>query len=412
MDLITFPCPSCGHVFKLGADKAGRKARCNKCKAEMVIPSASQPAQAPAAGAAGGPAAAEDEEGGYGLIGEFGTAHEELEVEMKRRKKEQDELDKKLEEEATQRRRTRRPAQLRKAPIHPEKWEKVRLGLIFVASAVILWTLSFLLHKTFVFLGVTAPMEYAFLATTELVDPVETPKAGESRVYEKGRFTIALVAGSDYFDVGIWLVRVAFIFSLLQLIVAGVGYALFLAAPPRFGMRGVTITLLTVIGVNFLLVFVFKVLPTVGAMGYMNIPYVVPEVAMLNVNTERIEPIHLAWSASPFWESLLAILFTMLPHAEFVLMTLFLKGAARYLRDEPLEETGRSMTELALGNSFIALTYLLLYNAGTTEVLQWVLRVVYVLGVGFFFGQLIWFTIALFGARGRIAKKVREAQRA
>ena len=38
MDFITFRCTACQHGMKVGADKAGRKAKCPKCQTELTIP--------------------------------------------------------------------------------------------------------------------------------------------------------------------------------------------------------------------------------------------------------------------------------------------------------------------------------------------------------------------------------------
>src|SRR4051812_32709587 len=60
METITFGCPTCKHTLKVGADKAGRRAKCNKCGNPLTIPAAAavvvaapppipQPALAPVA---------------------------------------------------------------------------------------------------------------------------------------------------------------------------------------------------------------------------------------------------------------------------------------------------------------------------------------------------------------------------
>src|SRR5439155_11258747 len=67
METITFRCTACGHVLKIGADKAGRKAKCTKCGQALTIPATSELIQEPAL-APGGPApAAKPEEAGPAL---------------------------------------------------------------------------------------------------------------------------------------------------------------------------------------------------------------------------------------------------------------------------------------------------------------------------------------------------------
>jgi hypothetical protein len=43
METITFRCTACKHVLKIGADKAGRKAKCVKCGTPLIIPASSDP---------------------------------------------------------------------------------------------------------------------------------------------------------------------------------------------------------------------------------------------------------------------------------------------------------------------------------------------------------------------------------
>src|SRR5437762_11726114 len=62
METITFRCTACGHVLKIGADKAGRKAKCTKCGQTLTIPATSEAIQEPAlAPGAPAPAAKPDE---------------------------------------------------------------------------------------------------------------------------------------------------------------------------------------------------------------------------------------------------------------------------------------------------------------------------------------------------------------
>src|SRR5262245_25087176 len=43
MDIITFQCTNCQKVMRIGADKAGKRAKCSKCGTSLVIPAQSQP---------------------------------------------------------------------------------------------------------------------------------------------------------------------------------------------------------------------------------------------------------------------------------------------------------------------------------------------------------------------------------
>src|SRR3954469_9299938 len=44
-ELITFRCTKCEHVLKIGAEKAGRKAKCPKCGEGLTIPGGKETAQ-------------------------------------------------------------------------------------------------------------------------------------------------------------------------------------------------------------------------------------------------------------------------------------------------------------------------------------------------------------------------------
>lgn len=41
MSKITFPCPSCGHVLRVGVESAGHRGKCIKCGVALTIPEAS-----------------------------------------------------------------------------------------------------------------------------------------------------------------------------------------------------------------------------------------------------------------------------------------------------------------------------------------------------------------------------------
>jgi hypothetical protein len=56
MSFITFQCYACGQRLKVGADKAGRKAKCNKCGTPLTIPAAPTMPEAPPPSAAITPA--------------------------------------------------------------------------------------------------------------------------------------------------------------------------------------------------------------------------------------------------------------------------------------------------------------------------------------------------------------------
>src|SRR4051794_24472962 len=65
-ELITFKCTKCQHVLKIGAEKAGRKAKCPKCGQAVTIPGANAAPEPPAKK----PDDDEEDGGAYGLADE------------------------------------------------------------------------------------------------------------------------------------------------------------------------------------------------------------------------------------------------------------------------------------------------------------------------------------------------------
>jgi hypothetical protein len=408
MDLITFRCAACKQVLKIGADKAGRKAKC-KCGADLTIPSASEEAVKPSAPPPKPPAVALDDEedaGSYGLAAVPEPAQEKPKEEEKKPKSRTTEQ---KEEEAEERRRRR--AALRKAPMDPVQWEKIRVGILLIIISTYLWMGAFVLHKVILILGIFNGPEYAVLADSPiLIPPQPTQRPGEELELDKTSFVVGLLAGSDSLDAGLWIERLAQLLVVLQGLVAIAGYAVCLAIPPRFGAHAMAIAALSLAGVNFLLQLVFKLLSLTGAMDYIMIPLVTPEIAMTVANIERTLPLHVYWSGAPFWEMFAALLIQILYFAEPVIFCLFLRAAALAMRDEPLQVRANALIVLVLGTAFGLLAYYLLSVTGTSEVLAWVLRVVYTLWCGFFLGQLIWYAVVMQGSRALIAAKLSEEE--
>lgn len=439
MEPIRFSCTKCQHVLRVGADKAGKKAKCPKCGTVLTIPAATAPAPAEAGAAAGKkeepqpaptPAKkdpfADDEDGG----GSYGfRADEELSEQQKKEREniismyekreegdeEEDEKrseEKEKEEELLRQRRKQRKARLasmRKAPTDPEAWEKVRLGIMLVSIGVGIWLLNYFLHKLVLLFGLLGPSEYGFLAATELIDPerlndVPPGDVPPLRVY---RFVIGLLANGATVEASVWIFRIIAIFTLLRLVIDGVGYGMCMNVPPRSGARGVAIAALAVAAVNFLLALILILLPLMGAIPYTMVQLIAPEVALLGSNVERVEPIHVTWSWAPFWESLFAIILSTLFYAEPVLYCVFLRYCALSLKDERMEGIADALVRLGLGIAFIHMSFLLLSHSGTSEVLINLLRAIYFLGISFFLWQLIWMLLFCLNCRKRIDRIIR-----
>jgi len=412
MELISFRCAACKQVLKIGADKAGRKAKC-KCGAELTIPLVSEDlaaaAAAPAAAAQRSAALDEDDDdagGGYGLAAQ----PEPVEVEKPKEQPKEKKTAAPGDEEEVERKRRRRAA-LRKAPMDPVRWEKVRLGILLILIATCFGIGAFLLQRTVLVIGMFSGPEYAALADFPVLIPQKgNPPPGEDLELDKTSFVIGILAGSENLEAGLWLMRIGQVFIFLQGLIALAGYAICLAVPPRFGTHALAIAALSLAGLNLVLQLVFKLLPLAGAMDYTMIPLVAPEITMTVANIERLLPLHVSWSDSPFWEMFVALLIQMLYFAEPVLFCLFLRAAALSIKDEKLQALANGLIVLALGTAFAILAYYLLSVTGTSEVMGWVMRSVYALWVGFFLGQLIWYAVILHRGRQTIAAKLAEEE--
>src|SRR5262245_5747262 len=145
--VITFRCSACKQVLKIGADKAGRKAKC-RCGADVVIPSASEPDEParPAPPPLPPKEDEDDDEGGtYGLIGDVATGPPAEQAKAKeKRDEDEDEDDEEGEKppklvvpEGAGRKRPKAPRA--RALLEPERWQKVCLGLQIVSVGLWIW---------------------------------------------------------------------------------------------------------------------------------------------------------------------------------------------------------------------------------------------------------------------------------
>ena len=409
MALITFRCPSCKLVLKIAAEKAGRKAKC-RCGAELTIPLVSEdlPAVAKAAAAPRSAAMEEDEEtvSGYGLAAVPEPVEEQK---PKEQPKELKAATTPRDEEELERKRRRRAA-LRKAPMDPVRWERVRVGILLVLVATYLWVGAIVLQLVLLGIGMANGPGYAAAADIPvLIPPQPDLPLGEELDLDKTSFVVALLAGMESMDTGFWLMRIGQVFVLLQGLAAIAGCAICLSVPPRFGTYGMVLAALSIAVLNLILQLVFKLLPLTGPM-YIMIPLVTPELTMTTANVGRLLPLHVYWSDAPFWEIFAALLIQMLFYAPPVLFSLFLRGAGLSLRDEKLPGLANGIIVLALGTAFALVAYYLLSLTGTSEVMGWVMRAVYGLWVAFLLGELLWYAHVLHQSREIIAAKLAEEE--
>jgi hypothetical protein len=421
MNIITFQCSKCQKVLRIGAENAGKKARCSKCGQSLVIPNESQPPSNPSTPARFDPFGDEGEST-YSFADDAppdvkdNTSGKVRLQELYARDEDavdddEDDEEKEAKEREQQRllgaRRREALARLRKTPLDFAQWEKVRLGILLVFIGVVVWLAAVALQKVVVLIGLPYSSEYAAVAGNELVNRAEPIEPGKAPTLYRARFLIGLIGGQDLVDLNLWLYRLSYLLVLIQLVCTGTGYVICLAAPTRYGARGLIVALLPMVGFSFVLTLGLKLLPISGAYLYTMIPLIAPETALLRSNIDRSIPIHLFWSGAPFWESLLSILLHLATFGELVLFCIFLRAAALNLKDEPLQHSADPLIKLGLAIGFILVSFHLLINTGTTEVLINILWGVYWFAFAFYLWFLIWYLRSLHFARARIAKIIR-----
>jgi hypothetical protein len=406
MALITFRCPACKLVLKISADKAGRKAKC-RCGAELTIPLVSEDmatAAAPAPPAARSAAIDDDD-----AVTGYGLAPVQEPVEEKPQEKPKEKVVTPRDEEELERKRRRRAA-LRKAPMDPVCWERVRTGILLIMISTYLWIGAIILRQVLLGIGIAAGLQYASAADVPYLLPQANTPPGQEPELDKTSFVVALLAGTDSVDNGMTLLLIAQVLVALQGLAALAGYGICLSVPPRFGTYGMALTALCLAGLNLILQLVFKLLPLAGSMDYIMIPLVTPEISMMIANVGRLLPLQVYWSDAPFWEIIAALVIQLFYYAEPVIFCLFLRGAALSIRDDKLQARANAMILLALGTAFALVAYYLLAATGTSDVVGWVLRAVYMLWLAFLLGQLLWYTRVLWQARELIAAKLADEE--
>jgi hypothetical protein len=440
MEFITFHCPHCKQPLKIPADKAGRKAKCNKCATSLTIPFESETVAIKEANPT--PAARkphdEDEDDGpavYTFANEPAPPapppsskkrrddddedeDEDDEDRPARRPKriyedsDEDEDDEEEEEkkEVVQPRRRRRLKGLRKAPLFPEKWQRVRVGMVLVAVSVCFGVVGLVVIRGMVLAGQFAGPNYAQIADQVFpanIQPV-APGPNQPPDVDLAKFFVALIMGSTQVSTARLLMIVALALLVLQSLLAIVGYIFYIQVPPWFGTRGIAIAL-TVIGVvNLILLIVFRLLPATGVISYVLIPVYAPELPMLSSNAARLEPFHIVWMHIPMLELFFGMAILFLAGFEAVLGCAFIRAVGKSLRDDGTDNKGVGLMKLGMGTLFIYLFYQMSGLSGTSDVLVGVLRVLYWLATSFWLGFLAWYTTVLFQTRAVIAEKLKE----
>src|SRR5205085_5994592 len=117
---------------------------------------------------------------------------------------------------------------------------------------------------------------------------------------------------------------------------------------------------------NFIFVLVFKLLPALGVMNYVLIPYSVPEVSLVDANIDRDPPLWVFWSGSPFWTMTLSVLLLFSFYLEPVLIGVFIWSIGVALREDSVISKGQGIVNLAFGIAFGLLSFQMLTMTGTS----------------------------------------------
>jgi ribosomal protein S27E len=397
MAFISFRCTSCNQGLKIGPDKAGRKIKCSKCGTVLVVPhagTAEQPAPVPSSEPR--PKAGEDEQDdikSYGMLAEPEAA--EPPTEDAKAKKPQDKpppLKRKL-----------------KTLSDLDLWEKVRTGLQVIMVGVYVWAGAVLFTVLLVILGIVNGPEYSEVVASAMTEKVNTP-AGEVLAPDMPTFLLTLITGTGFQGIGKTFYILAALLTLLQILIMIAGYAIAVKVPDRSGMPGQIKALLTLGGLNFLLVLIFKLLPALGVMSYVLVPYATPEVAMIDANIGRDPPLWVFWSSAPFWDMTLSVLFMCLFYAQPIFIGVFIWSIGLALREDPVIAHGQAVVNVSFGVAFALLAYYLLSMAGTSGVAMGVMRIIYALWTGFTIILLIRLPMALQSARTILLKYLEGAE--
>jgi phage FluMu protein Com len=397
MESISFRCTKCNQGLKVAADKAGRKIKCGKCGTELTIPESNADASKPAPPPAPEPpkpADDEDDKKGYGF---------QVVPEAPAEEKKKDDKPKKDDK--------KKPAPLKRkfrSLPDPELWEKVKTGLQIIMVGTHIWGGAVLFLAIMVFLGILNGPEYATIVENAMTVKTDTP-AGEVVTPHMPTLMFGLVTGSSYQGIGKIFYTLAAVLSLFQIIVMSAGYAVCLNIPDRFGTKGQIGALLGFAALNFLLVLVFRLLPSIGVIKYILVPYALPEVALIDANMDRDQGVWVVWSGSPFWETCLAVLCILAFYAEPVLIGVFIWSIGATLREEPVSEKGQGVVAMSFGIAFALIAYLLLSMAGTSGVALIVVRGLYLGWLFFTVLLLIRLPMAIQPAREIIQKYVEGA---
>ena len=270
-----------------------------------------------------------------------------------------------------------------------------------IAGGLGVWLAAFLLFRVPVVIGMAVGPEYAVAANDRLVSPNSDPTHPEFNLCAYG---VALIAGNDGSDTLIWVLRFALVLTLLQGAPLVAGYFICLAAPDRYGIRLQLMVLFALAFFDFLFLVVFKLLPICGAYRYITLPIALPEVAMVEMNADRIESIFTFWLSYPVLEAIAGVLVMVTNYLGPAVIATLVHSVAMSIKSEKLEAEALITMKLGYSQLFIQLAWYMMAMCGGSLVLLWLLRITYAIGAAFFVYQLILTITALI----RVAPVVEE----
>jgi hypothetical protein len=407
MDAIIVRCKKCTHAMKFSAEKAGKKAKCPKCEAIVVVQADEEAQEKEAAPTEAAAAPVEkvvdpddDPTGGYGVF-----TDPELEQIMKQRAAEEEARTKKKKD------KKKLPKMLRKMKViaDAESWAKVRLGMMFTFVGVCIWIVAHLAQGSYVVIGKVEFPEFALQVAGNL-----EVRAGENDLPNQGQFWelddinlyLGMIAGRDFVGFARAMLTLACLLYLLQAIAWFGGYVISLSVPRRFGTFGQLIAGMVLGFVNFLTMFALKILPVLGVISYVMVPLITPEIALTEYNMERQMPLHVLWSGAPFWENFVNLLVKFVFYLQPTFGCIFLWSVGTAMRDDHIEKSAKGLTQMSLGTFFILFSFHMLSLCGASPVLVIVLRVFYIVWYCFLFLFMLQYASLLLKCRAVLFDKI------
>lgn len=384
MDAISIRCKTCNHGMKFSAEKAGKRAKCPKCDTIILIQAeeekpqvkadAEEKAAAEAAPVVSAAPSEEDPDGGYGIF-------DDPELEALKKKREYDE---KMEAKLKRQQKVM-PKMARKVKAIPEaeRWNKVRISLLFTFIGGIIWLATHFLQGSYVVIGKADLPEYGQLIAANL-----EIRGGEEDFPPRGQFWevndldifLGMIAGREFLGYAKTCLVMASLLYIFQAILWAIGLVMSLPVPRRFGMFGQLIVSLVLSFLNFWFMFFFKVLPALGVFSWILVPFLTPEIVLTEYNMERVIPIHVLWTGgpiAPFFENLLNLVIKFSFYLQPTFSCIFLWSIGTALKDEGIESGAKGLTQLSLGTFFCLFCFHLLSLCGASPVLVWILRIFY-----------------------------------